>query len=1263
MFWIESQDIADWGKRFNAKGQLPRYLARLIRATTPVDTIIEFPSGKDVYSGGWDGVVSSTKKTAYVPDGLSLWEIGTERNTKTKADGDYTKRTTDPLGYDASNTTLVIVTSNKWQKKEKWRREKIAEGVWKDIKVYDANNLAEWLNQTGAVAREFVAEIGKYPFDGIQTADHFWEEYSIGPRGQLHPTVVTVGRQNEVSQLKQFLNDKDPRIIAVKASSKEEAIAFIIATAKQFEVHQQENFFSRGLIIDTPGNFRGICNNQHGMFLIPRFEQVQILYNGVANGHHVLLPMGADDTFNSNDIIILPRLDRDGLKHAMKLYGLSDDEADKMVIESGRNITILKRLLQFPQNKVEWAEPKVAREIIPALLLGRWDETKEGDRQIISALSGLPFDDYLSKIARWKDSDIPLFYQIGSTWRLASPLDAWANIAQYITSKDLGLLEESVTIVLKNIRPSFDLPPEKRMMAAFYGKESIYSGWLREGLTQTLVLVGIYGSQLHLSTQTTSQSWVDSIIRKIFSEAEGKLWASLNYLMPLMAEVSPDAFLESINQSLNRKHPEILAMFDEEPSLFMTESHHTGLLWALEGLAWFPEFLTRVTSILGKLSSLDPGGKIINRPINSLRTIFLPWMPQTSASQEERHMAIEVLIRDHPTIAWNLMISLLPKDHDVAHPSHKTRWRAFTISEPHRLTYADIAVDNAFYITRLLSLAGVDEQRLAQLLSASESSRIELDNRSKITSHIVNLLDQIVQNDYSIWNEARSILHRHRSHPDTDWALPEQALSNYQLIFEKLYPGSPIEKHRWLFEEHWPHFSEGFQFEEKSHEEQQAYIDQRRQTALREIYERGGIDELNNLSNIVKEKWAVGQNAASIINDVRDELAFITEEKLLDSQEMYSVMAFIAKKEQLNGWEWVKSFFLNLKDQQFSNKALSVFFLSLMQGKQLWDFLASQERAIENHYWKLIRPFLYNLTSDERKYTIDKLVDAGRTLTALHELPRFVKDLETAYIDSLLRLAVSSKEQIVFPDYEVKQIFDELYQRKDITRIQLAELEWMYLRIFTKGYRKSTKLVIYQELSANPQFFIDLIKWLYKPGNESASEESAEMSSEKRATHAQQAYHLFSSWGLVPGMSANGDFDAHHLKEWVNEVRKLAKEQDRELGADIEIGKILAQYPETNNMTTQWPPDTICEIIDSINSDAINRNFATAVFNKRGSSSKAPFEGGQRERNIALYFHSLHDKIVNKWPITASILKKLAKGYEEDAVREDQRAERDSLDE
>ena len=55
-------------------------------------------------------------------------------------------------------------------------------------------------------------------------------------------------------------------------------------------------------------------------------------------------------------------------------------------------------------------------------------------------------------------------------------------------------------------------------------------------------------------------------------------------------------------------------------ALWLTK--RTGLLWALEGLAWNPETFPRVVKALGRLAEVKISNNWANKPIGSLGSIF-----------------------------------------------------------------------------------------------------------------------------------------------------------------------------------------------------------------------------------------------------------------------------------------------------------------------------------------------------------------------------------------------------------------------------------------------------------------------------------------------------------------------------------------------------------------------------------------------------------------------------------------------------------------
>lgn len=105
---IDRNDIERWAERIDSKGNFATLISKLVRATTPISTQVDFPSGSATFVGGWDGFVDCQEDKGVVPKGISLWEFGTEDNPKGKADKDYNKRTTDALGYDISKSTFIL---------------------------------------------------------------------------------------------------------------------------------------------------------------------------------------------------------------------------------------------------------------------------------------------------------------------------------------------------------------------------------------------------------------------------------------------------------------------------------------------------------------------------------------------------------------------------------------------------------------------------------------------------------------------------------------------------------------------------------------------------------------------------------------------------------------------------------------------------------------------------------------------------------------------------------------------------------------------------------------------------------------------------------------------------------------------------------------------------------------------------------------------------------------------------------------------------
>ena len=110
MKWIDTIDIRNWANRRDCQRTLPLLIRKLIRATSNSIQSIKFPSGEKVQTWRMGCILEVREKTEYLPEGISLWEFGANKDIKRKADDDYTKRSTNPLNFNQKDATFVFVT-------------------------------------------------------------------------------------------------------------------------------------------------------------------------------------------------------------------------------------------------------------------------------------------------------------------------------------------------------------------------------------------------------------------------------------------------------------------------------------------------------------------------------------------------------------------------------------------------------------------------------------------------------------------------------------------------------------------------------------------------------------------------------------------------------------------------------------------------------------------------------------------------------------------------------------------------------------------------------------------------------------------------------------------------------------------------------------------------------------------------------------------------------------------------------------------------
>lgn len=159
---------------------------------------------------------------------------------------------------------------------------------------------------------------------------------------------------------------------------------------------------------------------------------------------------------------------------------------------------------------------------------------------------------------------------------------------------------------------------------------------------------------------------------------------------------------------------------------------------------------------------------------------------------------------------------------------------------------------------------------------------------------------------------------------------------------------------------------------------------------------------------------------------------------------------------------------------------------------------------------------------------------------------------------------------------------------------------------------------------------------------------------------AEFAWNMLRSWKKPPGVADNGAVDRDKLRAWVERARQLAAKADRLDVADQEIGKVLFYFPSDPDDSI-WPHVELRELLETLQSERVENGIELEQVNSRGVVTKAVFEGGTQERQLAQKWRDMAEKLGFRWPRTRAMLERIASYWETDAKHEDDRAEKRRL--
>lgn len=1252
---IRENQLDDWvrGNKFDARTTIVELVWRLVCASTPTPQRRHFPMMDGTAGHGPDGELETDQpRPPWVPPDRSFWQIGTGQAAAAKATDDYTKFTKETPMNVRQETAFIFVTplsgvhdwEYTWKKDEQlnWLQTRRDSKEWRQVEVFDGTVLEDWMRAFPAVSRWMAGRMN-LPVAAIDAPEQWWDVRREIGKPPLTPEIFLVGRETAKSKLEEFLKGNQNRL-KLEAKMSGDVVDFISAYVAILERDRRVETGGRILFARTPEAWENLVHlhDPHTLVALfniddPNIDAPQLITKATQN-RHAVIETGHGGIYHHN-VAPLPNPTVPQLKDALVKSGYSEAKAHGLAQKTGGNLAAFVRLIHNASAMPEWVQTSPKAELVVAELLGSWKDDNPADQKTAEAASGKAYGEWIGKIREVAARpDAPLGIRNGA-WKFTARYEAWTALGPSVLDADLDRFERVAQDVLSEEDPQFELPPEERYLARVKKKIPWHSTSLRRGVAETLALLASYPSMLSASSAGKPERTAALVVRHVLQDRSWKTWASLNHEHPLLAEAAPDQFLDGVENALQQPDAPLAELFAQERSGAMGTTYMSGLLWALETLAWHPDHLARVTSLLGFLDAIDPGGNWSNRPGHSLTTIFLPWFPQTTAPVARRVAAIKGLLAEHPATAWKLLLSLLPSGHQVSSGSHRPIWRELIPTEvPDQVPMKEYREQIQHYTELAIELAVKDREKLVKLLDHLDD--LPTESRERILEHLSSPAVTSLREPerLPIWNQLVDLASRHHKFKDAAWAMKSETVLKIEAAADALRPTEPSYVHQRLFS---PRDHDFFD-ERGNYEAQREALHERRAEATMDVFKQGGIELMHRFVQNVQSPGILGYSFASQAPTEADGaiLPGFLGDTHANVRQFASAYAF-GRFEKV-GWSWVDG----LSIEKWSPTTRAALLIALPFRAEVWEHVPAVLGDQEDLYWKQVEVNPY-LPKRGLEHAIDQLLQYGRAGAAVSCLMRTVHNkepLDAAQTIRALQAFGANDERNGDSDASaISEIIKKLQHDPSVDKNDLLAVELKFLEILDD--RRDGRPKTWEEaLTQKPDLFVDLIRRVYRPKGSKPQEKLTD--DEKRA--AQNCYRILHAWKRPPGLAEEGQFDGDAFKSWWTKAEQDLQESGHyDVGAHT-FGEVLIYVPADPDGL--WIHRAAAEVLNGKEAEPMRDGFTTGSFNARGVHG---YTAGAAEREIAKQYHQQADAAdLAGYARLADAVRQFAKRYEQDADRE-----------
>lgn len=1254
---IDETAIRQWADRHECRRKLPILIRRLIRETVPSLSSLHFPGNEAIDLRGLDGQCETESATAWVPQGRSVWEMGCNQEARAKADGDYQKRTIETPDGERKKGSFVFVTPRRWTTKGEWLHEKRQEGAWAAVHAYDAIDLETWLEEAPATSRWLGALLG-LASPNLLTPREWWRRWSTASVPPISMRLIAARRHDEADTVIKKLRDGE-QVVSVQADDRREAVAFVIAAMITADA---DDLLDRTLVVTAGGPSLPTASAARLIVLADVPETLEFDFGDRRNVTIVRpYPRGRVDV---RDSVQLSHVPSETFRSELQAMGMVGAEAEILARKTGHSVPVLRRQLS-PDPEVRrpiWARDREsAKRLLPFAMAGSWIERESFHDITVLQLLG-EFAD--GETERVRDElltldDAPLA-KYGNVNVVVSQLDALFAVGPYIERIDLDRFFQLVPELLGERDPALDLPQDQWWMASVLGKGHSYSGALLHGIGDTLCILAIHGAEIcgdRLQVDLAHRA--SQVVRTLMQGASEERWISIRGHLQALAEASPSAFLDCLEEELRRPQPTIRALMGTIAGPISGECLRAHLLWALELLAWHPTHFSRVAEIIFTLQRFTIDDNWSNSPASTARALFRAWPPRTALNVTERMSVLRQLSTNFPDATIDVCVSLLPDSRPgFALVPTRPRWRALEQEVP---VATDVDVCNATVEAShlLLDLSPFDKAALEKLLQAAPNLHPADVNR--LIKDVERWALEATDEEKA---ELRQGLRQRRAMRSYQISEAEDVLAVALRRMETaLAPQTVTARHRWLFDSvhiEWRSLVEEEKADRLSWREREARVELKRAEAVAEIRQELGEDQTFDFGLSVKRPDLVAR--ALIPPNAHPAVGAEWSARALQCLDNASADTFL--REVLG--KFGKNDLKILVSRLFDNGTLKDSSTRHRLAQHLpgaaagWTVAEELGADVAATYWKTVSISLWDDTPiEEVQYAIEKLLDAQRPRTAFAAISLWPDRLTPETWETILQAIAQGQEANgeLPVAYRLDEVFERLDRAVSIPDDRIAILELPFVPLLCRhGHRSHERtLALHRELARDPALFVQLLCWHYRRRDGKDDAEPRDATLDRRKLLAELAYHALQGWNGLPGIRQDGSLLDLDLHTWTDEAMRQAIGVDRKAAAESQLGALFARFAR-NRSWDDWLPMPIVTLLDRPENGSLREAFSLGVLNARGVTSRGPYDGGGQERTLAGRYRELARRYGNSHPRVSGLLVSIAEGYEWDARREDERA-------